>query len=589
MKLPRLAETTAGETHMNTSSNGDLPPVRPPCAADSKPVAWESATDAQRKRALGRLRAVARSGELAAAGLSRADADTAAGAEAGVSTRAVANWRKRVQGMKSGERLAALLDAPGRGRLRREWGDDGADTLWRMWRTDWLREEAPDAAAVYRRIAGVAEARGWVCPPKEAFIRRVKREIPRRELVRAREGAIAVMNLAPYQTRSVAGLRPLDVLCGDGRRHDVMVEFPGGKTGRPCVWAWQDVWSRKILAWRAGESETVDLVRLSLHELIVEHGVPEKILVDSTRAASAKWLTGAMKNRRRRRSSGEELPGLLALLEIGYSLTAIDRDAGGRGRGRGRSKPVERALGDLARQIDTHPLLAGAYTGRSTVDRPETHRLRAAPWGDFLTVMATAVREHNARSGRQTEIAAGRSFDEAWAEGITRRRVRRLTPNRAAILLLAAEDQQIGNDGTITLRAGRGSGLPANRYHHPDLVERAGERVVARFDPADLHGVIHIHDPEGRYLCAAQCLLPVGFADARASGEWQRARKRERRAAEKGLAARRDMDGLLAALDEAAGARSPEIPHGREESASPPGGKFLAALKTVHRQREGES
>ena len=88
---------------------------------------------------------------------------------------------------------------------------------------------------------------------------------------------------------------------------------------------------------------------------------------------------------------------------------------------------------------------------------------------------------------------------------------------------------------------------------------------------------------------AAQCLLPVGFADARASGEWQRARRRERRVAEKGLAARRDMDGLLDALDEAAGPRSPEIPHEREASASPRGGKFLAALKTVHRQREGES
>ena len=575
MKLPRLAETTADEARAHT-----------PCAADSKPVAWESATDAQRKRALGRLRAVARSGELAAAGVPRADADAAAALDAGVSTRAVANWRKRILGMKSGERLAALLDAPGRGRLRREWGDDGADTLWRMWRTDWLREEAPDAAAVYRRIAGVAEARGWGCPPIQAFVRRTRREIPRRELVRAREGALAVMNLAPHQTRSVAGLRPLDIVCGDGRRHDVMVEFPGGKTGRPCVWAWQDVWSRKILAWRAGESETADLVRLSLHELIVEHGVPEKILVDSTRAASAKWLTGGMKNRRRRRSPGEELPGLLALLEIECSVTAIDRDAGGRGRGRGRSKPVERALGDLARQVDTHPLLAGAYTGRSPADRPETHRLRAAPWDDFVSVLTGAVLKHNARSGRRTEIAAGRSFDEAWAEGIARTRVRRLTPNRAAILLLAAEDRRVGNDGTIILRAGRGSGLPANRYHHPDLVERAGERVVARFDPANLHGVIHIHDSEGRYLCAAQCLLPVGFADARASGEWQRARRRERRAAEKGLAARRDMDGLLAALGDAAGARSPETPHEREASASPPSGKFLAALRHHYQRAE---
>ena len=219
--------------------------------------------------------------------------------------------------------------------------------------------------------------------------------------------------MAPHQTRTVEGLAPLDIVNGDGRRHDVIVEFPSGRQGRPVVWIWQDVRTRRVLAWRAGETESADLVRTSLHELIVAHGVPGRVVVDSTRAASAKWATGGQANRKRWRSSGEELPGLLALLEIGYSATTVDTDAAGRGKGRGRAKPVERAFLDLSRQIDTHPALAGAATGRSPVDRPETHRTRAAPWAEFLGVLerchSRAQRAAGAahRGGRRPLVRCG--------------------------------------------------------------------------------------------------------------------------------------------------------------------------------------
>ena len=447
----------------------------------------ETATGASRARALKRLRAVERSDALRADGLLRAEADATAAEEAGVSASAVGSWRKRVKGLSGGRRVEALLDAPKCGRPRNNWGGKGADALWRLWCTDWLREEAPDAAAVHRRIAAVATAKGWNMPGLDAFRRRVEHELPRAEIVRARGGALAAMDMAPHQTRSVAGLVPLAIVNGDGRRHDVLVALPSGREGRPVVWMWQDVRTRRILAWRCGESESADLVRTSLHALISEHGVPGRVLVDSTRAASAKWATGGQRNRRRWRSTGEELPGLLKLLEIEYTSTAVDTDAGGRGKGRGRAKPIERAFGDLARQIDTHPAL----------------------------VVARCVAEHNARPGRRTEAAAGRSFDQAWVDEIGRTIVRRLSPSQAAILLLAAEDVLVDRSGCIRLKAGRGSGLPANRYHSPDLVERAGTRVVARFDPADLHAGVRIFDLQGRHICHA---------------------------------ARRDMDGLLDAL-----------------------------------------
>ena len=454
----------------------------------SESMTIETATGANRARALMRLRAVERSDALRADGWLRADADATAAEEAGVSVSAVGSWRKRVKGLGGGRRVEALLDALKCGRPRNKWSGTGAEALWQLWRTDWLREEAPDAAAVHRRIAAVAEAKGWNLPGLDAFRRRAQRELPRAEIVRARDGALAAMDMAPHQTRSVAGLVPLDIVNGDGRRHDVLVTLPSGREGRPVVWMWQDVRTRRILAWRAGETESADLVRTSLHALISEHGVPGRVLVDSTRAASAKWATGGQRNRRRWRSTGEELPGLLQLLEIKYTPTTVDTDAGGRGKGRGRAKPIERAFGDLARQIDTHPALA----------------------------------------------------DE-----IGRTVVRRLSPSQAAILLLAAEDVLVDRSGCVRLKAGRGSGLPANRYHSSDLVERAGNRVVARFDPADLHAGVRIFDLQGRHICRADCLMPVGFADGAKAGEYQRARRQQRKSTEKALAARRDMDGLL--------------------------------------------
>ncbi|MCY3855971.1 MAG: Mu transposase C-terminal domain-containing protein [Rhodospirillales bacterium] len=542
--LPFHAEVLGGEP-----APADAAPVQAPCKAVA-PIVWERATDAQRTRARGRLAACARSDALARDGMPRADADAVAAHEADESVRSIGRWRRRIRDLPPGERLAALLDAPRAGRPRKEWAGPAERVLWDLWCADWLREEAPDATAVHRRIAAVAEARGWPLPSLDAFRRRTARELSHAEVVRARKGAIAAKDLHPHQTRTVAGIRPLEIVNGDGRRHDLQVRLPSGKVGRPVVWMWQDVRTRRILSWRAGETESADVVRTALHELITAHGVPERIVVDQTLAASTKWMTGGMPHRKRWRSTAEELPGLLALLEIAYSPTAVDRDAAGRGKGRGRSKPVERAFGDLARQIDTHPLLAGAYTGRSTQDRPETHRTAVADWDTFVTVLEACVAEHNARPGRRTEAAAGRSFDAVWTEEIAAATVRRLAPSQAAILLLAAEPVKVAPDGTIRLKCGRGASMPHNRYHAPALVDHAGREVVARFDPADLHGAIHVYDEAGRYLCEAPCLLPVGFADADRARSHERARRKVRQAAERSVAARRDFDALQDTLRE---------------------------------------
>ena len=491
------------------------------------------ATADQRARAARRAAAVDRSDELHAAGRGRVDADRTAGAEIGASGAAVARWRKLSAGLDRGARIEALLDSPRPGRPPAGWTGRGAGELWAMWLEDRLREGpdgvAVDGAGVHRRLADVATARGWELPPLHAFMRREKRETTRRERVRAAQGALAFGETQPRQRRSVADLELLEIVNGDGRRIDVLVEFPSGRVGRPVVWLWQDVRSRRLLEWEAGEVESADIVRTSLHRLIVDVGVPGSILVDNTRAASARWLTGGQRSRRRWRSSDEELPGILQSLDIRYRATGVDRDAAGRGQGRGWAKPVERAFKDLKGQVEQHPACAGALTGRSPLARPETHRQRAMPWQDFLDVWARAVDEYNARRGRRMEIAAGRSVDDVWAEEFPALVVRRLTPRQAALLLLAAEDPKVRGDGTFALQAGRAARLPPNRYRARELVEHAGRRVVARFDPAALHAPCQVYDLKGRWICEAECHQAVAFDDAGAARELARERRRERR------------------------------------------------------------
>ena len=564
------------------------------------PGPWLQATDHQRARAAKRLRAVERFDELVLAGLARRRAEFVASREANVSRSALAGWRKRARGQVGPGRLAALLDAPGRGRKRRQWKELGADELWTLWCTDYLRPEAPDATAVYRRLAALAEAEGWELPPLSAFRSRTAREVSRPELVRSRVGAIAAMDLAPHQTRTVSDLAPLQIINGDGKLHDVVVAFPSRRLGRPVTWYWQDVYSRRILAWASGETESSALIRRSLHDVITRYGVPDRVVLDNTRAASARDLTGRHGARKRNRTPRpeDELPGILHLLGIDYATTTVDTDAAGRGAGRGRAKPVERAFGDLVRVIDTHPLLAGACTGRSPLNRPETHRERSADWETFLDVVATCVREHNARPGRRTEAAAGRSFDETWTEGLAGTVVRRITAKQARIVLLSPARVRVARDGTVTLRAGSVPHRPANRYYHPDLLERAGQALVARFDPDRLHDPVQIFDEQGRWLVEAECLLPVGWRDIASAREYQRLRRQMERNARAALARRRDMDALLkrsigetedgsierrrpAAVRMVNGPEMPELPDAAPVERR---NHLLEALRRVHRE-----
>lgn len=521
--------------------------------AGSATATWDRATSRGREKAALRSSAVAAAREREREGMSRTAAAGAVAAALGVTPATVRRWLARAAGDAALTPAALLVDRPKSGRPAAAWAQPGAEDAWRIWRSDYLRLEAPGAAACWRRVAAIGSVRGWRLPSAATFVRRLRAETRTAEVVRAREGRIAALGTHPAQTRTVAALRPLEIVSGDGYRHNLFVRLPSGRIGRPVSWVWQDVRTRRILALRSGETESADLVRLAFADVCRE-GVPEAVVVDNTRAASARWLVGAAT--RRGRPEPETAAGLFDLLGVRIIHTSIDRTAGGKARGRGQAKPVERAFGDLGEEIDRHPRASGAFAGRNPQAKPENYGSRALDWAAFISICAEGVRAYNARPGRRMEAAAGRSIDSTWAEEIRTAQVRRLTRAQAALLLLAAEPARVQRDGTFQLAAGRAAGLPANRYHAPELAALAGRQVVARFDPSDLHGPVEVHDLAGRWLATAECLLPVGFGDADAAREHARAQRRHLRALDQADRERERIDDLL----DRAGAPAPPAP-----------------------------
>lgn len=504
--------------------------------------------EAQRRHALVlRVEALADAGRPAIQALR-----AVAAADGKTSWQTLRRWRCAVRPYARADWLPALLPHY-RGRAKAPLDP----RVWDYIRADYLRPERPTLAACYDRLLEAAREHGWSVPARRTIARRI-RELPVEERVLLREGEHALLRLYPAQQRSVRDLRAGEWICGDGYRHNVFVRGADSRVFRPVTWVWADVYSRRILAWRTGESEHGDLVRLAFGDLIGRYGIPSAAVIDNTRAAANKWLTGGVPMRRRWRPREDDPLGLLPALGVAVHWTSVQA-----GRGWGQAKPVERAfgIGGLGETVDRHPLLAGAYAGSSAADKPANYGSRAAAAAVFRRALDDGIRAWNARPGRRTEICAGLlSFDRAWEESYRAADARRPTAEQMRMCMLAAEDARVGGGGTVALAVGaaaRGGGR--NRYGADLLLQFAGRRVVVRYDPARLHGEVHVYTLDGRYLCAAECIQAAGFGDAEAGREYARARRRKLRAVKEIASAEQRLGALEAAamLPAAAAADTP--------------------------------
>lgn len=273
--------------------------------------------------------------------------------------------------------------------------------------------------------------------------------------------------------------------------------------------AFQDLFSNKILSHRIGETESADITRLAFLDACIKYSRPLDVYLDNGRGFSALMLSGGASHRFRFKQQDGEVVGLFKFCDVEPHFTLPYS---------GQSKPIERAWKDLCNDIAKHAVCAGAYTGPNPLAKPEDYGTKAIAWDVFAQHVAARIAEHNARTGRRTQIAKGQSFDAVFDESFSRIARRVLTAAQRELWLLQPEPVSVlKHEDTVSAYG--------NRYHAPELARYAGKKIVLRLDPDQLHVGAVAYSTDGQFIAQLNCVSDTGFKDRAAASEHAAARR----------------------------------------------------------------
>lgn len=435
-----------------------------------------------------------------------------------VSERTLWNWFEMVSGVEPADWLAHLAPRHRAQAPKRERASCSAEFLDWL-KADFLRLGGASFSSCYDRVLGVCESRGLATLTLRTARRWMDENVPHVTQVFARKGLSGLQKCFPPQIRDRSTLTALEGVNADCHKIDVFVDWPGiEKPVRPQIVGFQDLYSNKILAWRVDLDPNKVAVMSAFGELIETWGIPKHCLFDNGHEFANKWLTGGVPTRFRFKVRDQDPLGVLPMLGIKVHWATPAH---------GQAKPIERGFRDFADRIALDPRFAGAYVGNRPDAKPEDYGSRAIPRDEFLRVLDEGIQAHNARQGRLTDTAKGRSFDDTFAESYARTRIKKATAEQSRLWLMGQEVRKLQqNHGGLQLFK--------NSYWADWMNEHAGEQIVARFDPENLHSGVHIYRLDGEYLGQADCREKVGFFDLVGARLHAKA-QRQRRKAEKQL------------------------------------------------------
>ncbi|MFN8682811.1 transposase domain-containing protein [Paracoccus sp. P2] len=452
----------------------------------------------------------------------------AVASQAGVDPSTIRRWYDDVRGVERQDWLAALTPRwAGLAEPKAEIDQRARD--WYL--THYLSRRQPTHAETYRRLEEIAKAEGWAIPSARTMIRMVEREVEPLALVLAREGeeAWARRQMRIKRDRSVYAAG--EAVSGDGLKFDTLwVRFPDGEIiNTATAWVYQDIRTGKVLAHRLGKTENTDIFRLATYDLMAVCA-PKIIQIDNTPAASNKVMTAGSSRYRFKNNEHDGL-GLLPALGIDVHRTGPDEITGNPG-----AKPIERAfgIGGIHSKVASHPRFAGRGFSKAT----------AIGSDELREVLDQEIARHNAQKGRRTDACRGQlSFDEAWEEATRSITFRKFTERQRNMLLMSREPVRIDHTGVVAIKAGQ-SAYGKNRYWSEATARLAGKRVVALFDPDNLHAGIDVYSLTGEYLCTAEYQPGVAFNDTQKARELSKFRRQAKKASDKELAALKRMSEL---------------------------------------------
>lgn len=456
-----------------------------------------------------------------------------------VTVSALKSWWYQVKDADRSLWLPILMDSYGAHSESRE----AAFTpeAWAFFRADYFRNERPQFGSCYERLKRAASANGWVIPSPSSIKRKILREIPKTHQTYLRDGTYALSRMYPSLIRTVAGIEAMEWVNGDGYKHNVWVRWHNGHIIRPKTWLWQDVRTRKILAYRCDESENTNMIRLALLDVVNKYGIPKHLTIDNTKAAANKKMTGGVKNRYRFKVREDEVQGIIPALGIQLHWTTVRY-----GRGRGQAKPIERAFshGGLGELVDKHPLLAGYHAGDNALDKPDNYQGNKAgvDYESFILALEEGIQMFNERQDRATEICQGKlSFNQAFERDYAVAEKRWATPEQLRYLLTLHEEVTLKENGTFTLKAGGEVQGLRNRYEAYELIGTNHKKVVVRYDPNNLHDAVWVYSLDGTYLAEAHCTVDAAFGDTIAAQDHSRKEREFVRHTQKAAKAAQDM------------------------------------------------
>ena len=456
-----------------------------------------------------------------------------------VTVSALKSWWYQVKDADRSLWLPLLMDSYGAHSESRE----AAFTpeAWAFFRADYFRNERPQFGSCYERLKRAASANGWVIPSPSSVKRKILREIPKTHQTYLRDGTYALSRMYPSLIRTVAGIEAMEWVNGDGYKHNVWVRWHNGHIIRPKTWLWQDVRTRKILAYRCDESENTNMIRLALLDVVNKYGIPKHLTIDNTKAAANKKMTGGVKNRYRFKVREDEVQGIIPALGIQLHWTTVRY-----GRGRGQAKPIERAFshGGLGELVDKHPLLAGYHAGDNALDKPDNYQGNKAgvDYESFILALEEGIQMFNERQDRATEICQGKlSFNQAFERDYAVAEKRWATPEQLRYLLTLHEEVTLKENGTFTLKAGGEVQGLRNRYEAYELIGTNHKKVVVRYDPNNLHDAVWVYSLDGTYLAEAHCTVDAAFGDTTAAQDHSRKEREFVRHTQKAAKAAQDM------------------------------------------------
>jgi transposase InsO family protein len=485
---------------------------------------YEAAKTKAKATAEQRLKRIQELEALEMAGLTRNCAVTELARSSDASARTIWNWLGLIEGVAPEDRLAYLVPRHA-GPKRAPIAVD--DEFFRFFKSDYLRDKAITYTIAYDRAKRDAIQRGAPVPPLHQVKRKFQREVPKPIIILNREGAHALKRYFPYQDRTKTSMHALECVQADYHKLDLFAHWPGEpKPVRPQIVVFSDVYSGKILAWRMSLNPDSHTVRLAFGDLVTKYGIPKHALMDNGREFAAKILTGGAKTRFRFKIKEDEMIGLMIALgvEVHWASPAW-----------GQAKPIERAFKDLEQDAGTDPAFDGAYTGNRPDAKPENYGTAAADLDELREVLEDYIQRQNAKPDRRSEVAFGKSFNQVFEESYRSAPIRKATAEQARLWLLAAEGVRAGNrNGEIKLFD--------SRFWAPWMHRIEGQKVVARFDPDNLHAGLHVYALDGAYLGEAAALVAGDFLSVEDAKDFARKRRAFEKATKKAAEAEDLMD-----------------------------------------------